>query len=108
MVNTSIATAAELIESMLNALDDAYWEAGTIEKKDAIYSTIALLQNEKAEIAKLSIQDHDLDYEPITSDFRDVRSKLNALRKSLDDFVMRAKTARELDRLIAKVVAITG
>ena len=108
MANPSIATAAELIESMLAVLDDAYWEAGTLEKKDAIYSLVALLHNEKAEIAKLSIQDHHLEYEPITSDFRHVRSKLNALRKLLDEFVMRPRTAREIDRLFAKVVALTG
>lgn len=108
MANPSIATAAELIESILAVLDDAYWEAGTIEKKDAIYALIALLQNEKAEIAKLSIQDHDLEYEPITSDFRHVRGKLNNLRKTLDEFVMRPSTAREIDRLFAKVVSLTG
>lgn len=108
MTNPSISNAADLIESMLSVLDDAYWEAATMEKKDAIYGLIALLHNEQAEIAKLSIQDHDLEYQPITSDFRHVRGKLNALRKTLDEFVMRPRTAREIDRLFVKLVSLTA
>src|SRR5262245_23705807 len=70
MSKPSIADAVDNIENLLEAMDDAYWEAASIEKKDCIYSIVSLLHVERAELAKLSIQDHGLPYEPISLAFK--------------------------------------
>lgn len=107
MSEPTIADASERIEQLLSALDDAYWEASSIEKKDVIYSIIFALHAEQSELSKLSIQDHGLGYEAICSEFKEVKGKLNILRKGIDDYVVRTRTALELDRLISKVVSLT-
>jgi hypothetical protein len=106
MSKPSIADAVDNIENLLAVMDDAYWEASSIDKKDCIYSIIALLHEERAELAKLSIQDHDLPYEPVSSAFKRLQPKLNELRRNLDDVVMRARTAARLEAVINKVVAM--
>ncbi len=102
----SIADASGDIQELIAILDNAYWEAATIERKDLLYSIIALLGKENTEINKLSIQDHHLPYEPISEDFRELKNKLNQLRKMMDELVMRSVTARELDRLIPKITTL--
>jgi hypothetical protein len=102
----TIATAAHYIDDLLGALDDAYWEASTIEHKDLVYSIISLLQQEKTEIAKLSVQDHGFLYEPITDGFKMLGSKLNYLQNSLNTVVLRGRTARGLMPLVANVFTL--
>lgn len=102
----TIATAAKYIDDLLAVLDDAYWEASTIEHKDLIYSVIALLQQEKTEIGKLSVQDHGFLYEPITEGFKMLGGKLNLLQNSLNTIVMRGRTARALVPQVANVFTL--
>ena len=102
----SIADASGDIQELISILDNAYWETATIERKDLIYSIIALLGSENTEINKLSIQDNHLPYEPISEDFRELKNKLNQLRKMMDEVVMRSVTARALDRLIPKITSL--
>lgn len=85
---------------LAEALDNAYWEAGHIERKDSIYNIITAVNGEIGEINKLSVQDHHYPYEPITEGIRDVKEKLNRLRKSLDELDMRTRTATLLEKLI--------
>lgn len=106
MSKPSIAEAVDNIEHLLAVMDNAYWEASSIEKKDCIYSIVSLLHEEQAELAKLSIQDHGLPYEPVSSAFKRLQPKLNDLRRNLDDIVMRPQTAARLEQLISKVVAM--
>jgi len=106
MTKPSIADAVDNIENLLAVMDDAYWEASSVEKKDCIYSIVSLLQEERAELAKLSIQDHGLSYEPVSTAFKRLQPKLNELRRNLDDIVMRPQTAARLEQLISKVVAM--
>ena len=102
----TIATAAGYIEDLLAALEDAYWEASTIEHKDLIFSIISLLQQERTEIAKLSVQDHGFLYEPITDGFKLLSSKLHYLQNALNTIVLRGKTARALVPLVANVFTL--
>ena len=106
MSKPSISEAVDNIENLLAVMDDAYWEASSVEKKDCIYSIVSLLQEERAELAKLSIQDHGLVYEPVSSVFKRLQPKLNDLRRNLDDVVMRTQTAAQLEQLISRVVAM--
>lgn len=104
----NIANAARVLEELLTGLDQAYWEAATIERKDFFYDVISAVQSELAEVGKLSVQDHHLEYEPITLEFRAARSKLSRLRKLLDEYVLRSSTAARLESLISETVALTA
>ena len=106
MSKPTIADAADNIENLLAVMDDAYWEASSVDKKDIIYSIISLLHEERAELGKLSIQDHGLPYEPVSSVFKRLQPKLNGLRRNLDDIVVRPHTAQQMEQLISKVVAM--
>lgn len=106
MASISIASAVRVLEELVSGLDQAYWEASSIERKDFFYDIISAVQYELAELGKLSVQDHDLDYEPVTAEFRNSRAKLSRLRKLLDEFVQRASTAARLEMLINDTVAL--
>ena len=106
MNTATIADASRQIEELSSALDNAYWEASTIDRKDLIYSIITLLNGEIIEISKLSIQDHDLPYEPISSDFSTLKTKLNTLSQQMDDAVIRHSTRKELQRLTPSITAL--
>lgn len=103
----TISEAASHIEALIALLDDAFWEASTIENKDLIYNVIHAVQSEYTEINKLSIQDHHLPYEPITQDFREMKHKFNALRNMMNSVIMRNSTAGALEQLMPKVTALT-
>ena len=106
MKNDSIARAIRILEELLVGLDVAYWEASSLERKDFFYDIISAVRSELSEINKLSVQDHDLVYEPITAEFRAARTKLSKLRKMLDEFVLRSGTAAKLETLINDAVSL--
>ncbi len=106
MTNASIAKAVAILEDLAAGLDEAYWEANTVDRKDFFYDIIGAVRSELSEINKLSVLDHDLVYEPITLDFRAARAKLGRLRKLLDEFVLRSSTAARLEALINDAVSL--
>jgi hypothetical protein len=106
MANDSIAQAVKVLEELSVGLDQAYWEANTIERKDFFYDIISAVRSELSEIGKLSVLDHDLVYEPITVEFRAARVKLSKLSKSLDDFAIRSSTASRLETLINDAISL--
>lgn len=108
MSNSSIARAIRVLEGLLGGLDQAYWEANSLDRKDFFYDLISALHAELSELGKLSVQDHDLDYEPVTEEFRAARSKLSRLRKLMDEFALRSTTAARLENLISEVMIIMG
>lgn len=105
---TSIAKAVRVLQELLTGLDQAYWEANSIERKDFFYDIISAVNSELAELGKLSVQDHDLDYEPVTAEFRNARAKLSRLRKMVDDYVQRASTSVRLEHLITEAVTLSA
>ena len=52
MTQTSVADTLREYLSLLELLDDAYWEAGTMEHKDMLYDIISILNQEVAEVNK--------------------------------------------------------
>ena len=102
----TIAWASARIDELIEILNDAYWEAGSIANKDMLFSIITLLHAEQREMDKLSIQDHGLAHQPISPDFRELRPKLNQLRNVLDEVVPRSKSARALERVIPDVASL--
>jgi hypothetical protein len=108
MSNSSISRAINTLEGLLGGLDQAYWEANSLDRKDFFYDLISALHAELSELGKLSVQDHDLDYEPITEEFRAARPKLSRLRKLVDDFALRSTTAARLENLINEAMVLMG
>ncbi len=104
----SIAKAVRVLQDLLTGLDQAYWEANNIERKDFFYDIISAVNSELSELGKLSVQDHDLDYEPITIEFRNAKAKLSRLRKMVDDYVQRASTSVRLEHLISEAVSLSS
>lgn len=67
MENMNIRQAIETIWELIEALEQAYWEAGEIEHKDRVFNVLQILNREYMEMLKLSVQDHHFDYEVITA-----------------------------------------
>lgn len=107
MLTNTIADAIKTLEELNDSLDDAYWEASTMESKDLFYDIISAINVELSELAKLSIQDHSLEYEPVTAELKVARNKLSNLRKLLDECVLRSSTAARLESLISDVVTLS-
>ncbi len=96
MTHICISDAIEILEELVACLDDAYWEAGTIEDKDRFYNLIYAINRELSELSKLSVQDHNLAYERISLEFTQAKDRLNALKNSVDTQVLRSRTAQHL------------
>ncbi len=101
-----IADASKEFLALIEVLDNAYWEASSIENKDRIYDVISVFQMEVAELNKLSIQDHDYLYEMITEGVRQVSSKLHSMQVMVREIVERTSTQLALKRCLKKVVFI--
>lgn len=108
MPSNSIANAISTLEDLLKGLDQAYWEANSLDRKDFFYDLISALHAELSELNKLSVQDHHLDYESVTEEFRAARPKLSRLRKLVDDFALRSMTAVRLEHLINEAMVLMG
>lgn len=101
-----IAEATKTLEELIAILDHTYWESNHVDQKDRVYDIIHAVYRELSELSKLSIQDHGLEYEPVTADFRLARAKLNILRATIEDSVFRASTAASLEASIVAVVTL--
>jgi hypothetical protein len=97
MTSSTIAAAIPVLEELVGVLDKSYWEANTLNTKDVIYDCISAINKELSELSKLSIQDHDLTYEPISGEFKLATRRISSFRKYLDTHIMRSATLTKLD-----------
>ena len=101
MSNASIAEINLQLAELHECLEHAYWEASTMADKDLFHDLISALHSELSELGKLSVQDHDLEYEAVSLEFRRARAKLNELRKGSDNRISRAATASKLESILS-------
>ncbi|OZG73281.1 hypothetical protein BTA51_12455 [Hahella sp. CCB-MM4] len=106
MTPSKISDASSVFLSLLEVLNDAYWEASTIENKDTVYDVLSIFNQEIAELNKLSIQDHHYPYEMITDGIRYVSPKLHRLQSTVDHVVERTTTQVRLKQLLKSVITI--
>ncbi|MCG7200397.1 hypothetical protein MD273_11740 [Marinobacter pelagius] len=106
MTQTTIADTLREYQSLLELLDDAYWEAGTIQHKDMLYDIISVLSQEIAEINKLNTQDHHYPYEVITEGMRRLVPKLERLDEMREDVIQRTQTLTDFRDLLSSVLGI--
>lgn len=106
MTAPSVADTLREYLSLLELLDDAYWEAGTIQHKDMLYDIISIFNQEVAELNKLSIMDHHYPYEVITEGIRRVIPKLQQLEARQDEVIQRTQTGTDFKEIQSSVLAI--
>lgn len=66
MENMNISQAIETVWDLIEALEQAYWEAGEMAHKDQVFNVLQILNREYMELLKLSVQDHHFAYEVIS------------------------------------------
>lgn len=106
MSKASIAEINLQLAELNECLEHAYWEASSMSDKDLFHDLISALHSELSELAKLSVQDHDLEYEAISLEFRRARVRLNDLRKNIDSRISRAATASKLESTLSSLAAV--
>lgn len=108
MDRKTIADAIRYLETILTVLDNAYWEASSIQHKDSLYDLIAIVHAELNETAKLSVEDHYIAYEPISAHFRASGPRFRLLQNNLHQWIPRSVTAQQLDLALADVLRMHG
>lgn len=93
----TIAEAVRAIEDILPVLDDAYWAAPDIAAKDNFHDLVCLAQNELNELAKLSVEDHYMLYEPVTELFKNSQAKFRLLSTCPPHWVSRTELIFQLE-----------
>ncbi len=106
MTQTAVGDTLREYLSLLELLDDAYWEASSIHHKDMLYDIISIFSQEVAEINKLSIQDHHYPYEVITEGIRRVVPKLERLDENREDVIQRTQTLTDFRDILSSVLGI--
>ena len=108
MTAMRISDAILTLEELLGCLDDAYWEASSLEGKDHFYNLINPIHQEMSELNKLSVQDHNLPYEVICSDFALAATELISLSAQPHPNVVRSKTAQRLSLAANSLTKLLG
>lgn len=106
MRQTSIAEAMIALEELLQALNDAYWEVNNVNQKDALFDIVTTLHEETNELAKLSIEDHSMPYEPITAKFRSSCKKLKVVQINIESWFIRTATSERVAIALPKAAAL--
>jgi len=106
MNQTSVADTLREYLSLLELLDDAYWEACSIQHKDMLYDIISIFSQEVAEINKLSVMDHHYPYEVITEGIRRVVPKLERLDENREEVIQRTQTLTDFRDILSSVLGI--
>lgn len=106
MERITVADAVRSLETLLQILDNAYWEAAEIAHKDVIYDIISIMHIEINELAKLSVEDHYMAYEPTSAAFRNSQGKLKHLQNNLQHWVNRSSTLKMLEAELPATVLL--
>lgn len=102
MEHYSISNAVDNLEELYNALSSAYWDANDVFQKDTVFDILSVITGELNELGKLSIEDHDMTYEPVTTEFPACARKFKQLQNSIDEWFPRTCTAQSLQSSLAK------
>ena len=102
MSNINIGQAIELIWDLMKSLEDSYWEASTLDRKDRIFNLIQLLNSEYTELLKLSVQDHHYEYEVISTSEEALQTALSDHLSQSSPFNFRTATAQRLNSLLKR------
>ena len=102
----TISFAINTLTPLLSALETAYWDSSEIPVKDRIFDLVTSLHGELNELAKLSVNDLHMPYEPITQPFAESCQKLSYLLNQIDDSFPRSSTSDTLRRVLPQVASM--
>jgi hypothetical protein len=102
MSSVTISQANELIWELLEALEDAYWEASTCEDKDCNFNMLQVLNAEYMELLKVSVQDHHYEYEVISTSQDAMIQALAEYQQFATNYPHRLRTQQRLRRLLSQ------
>lgn len=103
MPSSTILSATETLDQFIVHLDAVYWEAAVMEHKDVVFNVSRVLTKELMELHKVSIQDGDYEYEPVSEDLRSILPQLAWLSDHLPRITRRTPTQAEVQPLIRLV-----
>src|SRR5690606_27490727 len=106
MDRITVADAARSRETLLQILDNAYWEASDLAPEDVIYDIISYLPEEVSELANRGTDDTYMAFEPITAACRKSHIKLKTLQTNLQHWVLRSSTASHLEQELPAVMQL--
>lgn len=101
----NIAEASNHIAELLGMLNNAYWEASSLENKDANYNLVRILTNEYIELMKISVQDHHYPYEVISTTQESLQNYLQDYQQHRLKSVIRFETQRHLGESLNQLLA---
>lgn len=96
MERFTIANAVDTLEDLYGALSAAYWDANDVFQKDTVFDILSVITDELNELGKLSIEDHTMAYEPVTTQFPACARKFKQLQNHIDEWFPRTLTAQAL------------
>lgn len=102
MSSVTISQASELIWELLEALEDAYWEASTCEDKDSTFNILRVLNAEYMELLKVSVQDHHYEYEVISTSQDAMNQALAEYQQFTTNHPQRLRTRQRLRSLLSQ------
>ncbi len=106
MHRNTIQTAIETLEDLYDALVAAYWDSSDVTKKDTIFDILSVINTERAELGKLSVDDMSMGYEPVTAQFPACGRKIKQLQSRIDDWFPRTTTAQHLHNTLTAATAL--
>lgn len=106
MHRITIQTAVETLDDLYDALIAAYWDANDVLKKDTIFDILTVINTERAELGKLSVDDLSMGYEPVTAQFPACGRKIKQLQSHIDDWFPRTATAHNLNNTLTAATSL--
>ncbi|VUD47269.1 hypothetical protein TDB9533_00992 [Thalassocella blandensis] len=104
MERMTISKAIEILDELVQALTDAYWDANEVYHKDTLFDAVTTAHYERSELSKLGIDDISMRYEPVTAQFLSCHAKFKRLQSHTDDWFPRTQTAENLHNALANVL----
>ncbi|WP_096085873.1 hypothetical protein [Agaribacterium haliotis] len=102
----SINEAISILNPLLQALEAGFWDSSQLEVKDRVFDLVSCVNAELNELAKLSVSDLDLPYEPITPNFVESCRKFQILGENLEAWFLRTSTSAELKARLPQAAAL--
>ncbi len=106
MDQTTVASAVEALEEVHKALTAAYWDANDVFQKHTVFDILSIITVELSELSKLSIEDHYMNYEPVSSQFPTCARKFQQLQNNIDAWFPRTRTAQDLHESLPRALAL--
>jgi hypothetical protein len=101
MAKPTINYAINTLNELVDALKAGYWDSTEIACKDRVFDLYSVINTELTELAKLSVDDLDLEFEPMTENFIGACKKFGLLSQNIDTWFARTETEAMLRKALA-------